>query len=124
MQMTKKEKFFHFKTKELQEKLDNLEKRNIQFENINSLQDMKELSRSIKHELATCNSKINTIEKDFRDIQIQRMEGIIEMSDEEVENLIDKDLSSLKQERLKLKDQYSEITNRIKTTEKDINKFR
>lgn len=123
-QMTKKEKFFHFKTKELQEKLDNLEKRNIQFENINSLQDMKELSRSIKHELATCNSKINTIEKDFRDIQIQRMEGIIEMSDEEVENLIDKDLSSLKQERLKLKDQYSEITNRIKTTEKDINKFR
>ena len=88
----KKEKFFHFKTKELQEKLDSLEKRNIQFENINSLQDMKELSRSIKHELATCNSKINTIEKDFRDIQIQRMEGIIEMSDEEVENLIDKDL--------------------------------
>ena len=46
------------------------------------------------------------------------------MSDEEVENLIDKDLLSLKQERLKLKNQYSEITNRIKTTEKDINKFR
>ena len=85
---------------------------------------MKELSRSIKHELATCNSKITAIEKDFRDIQIQRMEGIIEMSDEEVENLINKDLSSLKQERLKLKSQYSDITNRIKTTEKDINKFR
>ena len=87
-QMTRKEKFYYFKTSELQKKLDMIAERKSSFENLNELDEMTVLKKEIKKELAKCNSHIRNIESSFEDIQIQRMEGIIEMSDEEVSNLI------------------------------------
>lgn len=123
-QMTKKEKFYYFKTSELQKKLDMIAERKSSFENLNNLDEMKILKKEIKRELAKCNSHIRDIEASFEDIQIQRMEGIIEMSDEEVSNILDKDLPKLRHESTRLKKQYSDVTSRIKNAEKDKDRFR
>lgn len=122
--MTKKEKFYYFKTSELQKKLDMIAERKSSFENLNNLDEMKILKKEIKRELAKCNSHIRDIEASFEDIQIQRMEGIIEMSDEEVSNILDKDLPKLRHESTRLKKQYSDVTSRIKNAEKDKDRFR
>lgn len=122
--MNKKEKYYFYKTKDIQEKLDMIAKRKESFENVGSLDEMKKLKRDIHRELVKCNSRIREIELSFEEIQIQRMEGILEMTDAEVSNLIDDDLSHLKKEAFKLKHQYSDITNKIKNAEKDKDKFR
>lgn len=122
--MNKKEKYYFYKTKDIQEKLDMIAKRKESFENVGSLDEMKKLKRDIHRELVKCNSRIREIELSFEEIQIQRMEGILEMTDAEVSKLIDDDLSHLKKEAFKLKHQYSDITNKIKNAEKDKDKFR
>lgn len=123
-QMTKRERFMYFKTKDIQDKLDMIAERKSSFENTESLDEMIKLKKEIKKELARCNSHIREVEKRFEEIQIQRMEGIIEMTDKEVGELLDKDLADLKHESFKLKNQYSDITNRIKKAEQDKDKFR
>ena len=122
--MSKKEKYFYFRTKELQDKLDMMAKRQESFENINSLSEMKKLKKEIHKELVKCNSRIREIESSFAEIQIQRMEGILEMSEEELSNLIDKDLVKLRHESFSLKNQYSDITKKIKLAEKEKEKFK
>ena len=99
-------------------------KRQESFENINSLSEMKKLKKEIHKELVKCNSRIREIESSFAEIQIQRMEGILEMSEEELSNLIDKDLVKLRHESFSLKNQYSDITKKIKLAEKDKEKFK
>lgn len=99
-------------------------KRKESFENVGSLDEMKKLKRDIHREMVKCNSRIREIELSFEEIQIQRMEGILEITDAEVSKLIDDDLSHLKKEAFKLKHQYSDITNKIKNAEKDKDKFR
>lgn len=122
--MTKREKYYYFKTQDIQAKLDMLAKRKESFDIVSSINELKDLQNEIKKQLAKCNTRIREIEDTFQDIQIQRMEGVIEMTDNEVSELIDKDLAKLKQESFKLKNQYSDVTEKIKKAEKDKDKFR
>lgn len=121
--MSKKEKYMHFKSAEIQKNLDRIAVSAEEFNDVVELKKLKNIRRQISNELKSINSQIRSLELKYKDLEAQMMEEIIAVSSDDLDEFIGKNLVPLRQEKFKLKKQYGEIDKRIKKAEKNLDMY-
>ena len=68
------------------------------------------------------NDSIKKKEEEYQELLEMRMESLLVISDEEVDDFIKNNIQPLRQERLNIKKQITDVNKKIKDLEKNMNK--
>ena len=118
--MNKYNKFLYIKSNQIQENIDHMMRSNEILSDVNQLSELKKIRREIRKNLSNLNKQLYLLEKQYTELQGQMLEGIIDITEDELEEWIGRNLEPLRQEKFKLKKQASQMDKRIKIAEKNI----
>lgn len=117
--MSNYDKFLYIKSNEIQKSLNHMTKSGEEINNISQLPELKKLKKEITKNLAILNKQIYKLEKQYKEMQGQMFEGVLDITDSELEEWIGEKLNPLRQEKFKLKQQSREVKEKIKEAEKN-----
>ena len=86
---------------------------------VNELKDIKEKLIKVINQV---NDSIKKKEEEYQELLEMRMESLLVISDEEVDDFIKNNIQPLRQERLNIKKQITDVNKKIKDLEKNMNK--
>lgn len=115
--MSAKEKYIYFKTEKMQVRLDNLLTLNVNKE-AKSVDELKEIKSQLIKSIDQVNRSLKKAEDEYQDLLEMRMESLLVISDEEVDEYIENNIKPLRQSRTDLKNKIKETDNKIRNIEK------
>lgn len=120
--MSAQEKYIYFKTVDMQSRLDKVATINIKNDKPMTLSGLKEIKEELIKTIDQVNDSIKKTEDEYQDLLEMRMESLLVISDEEVDDYIKNNIQPLRQERVNIKKQISNVNKKIQAIEKNINK--
>lgn len=115
--MTKKERYIAYKTNQIQKKLDAIHEFKEISEILHNLDNMKETLNSLRKDFKSINNDIRRQEKILSDLQNQKMEGTLDISQSELDEFISENITPLYKSKKNLSNKMKEISEKIKAAE-------
>lgn len=114
---TKKERYIAYKTNQIQKKLDAIHSIREVSELITHLDEMKTTLSSLQHDFKNLNKDIKKQEKILEDLQTQKMENILDITQDEIDEYIADNITPLYATKKNMSEKMRELSEKIKTAE-------
>lgn len=114
---TKKERYIAYKTSQIQKKLDSIHSLSELSELVTHLDEMKATLSSLQHDFKNLNDDIRKQEKILEDLQNQKMEDILDITQDEIDEYIADNITPLYSTKKKMSNKMRELSEKIKTAE-------
>lgn len=116
-QMSKKERYVEYKTEEIQNRLQSIHERRATANDLISIEKLKEDRKSLQKQLKDLNAKLSKNEMYYEQINIDKLAGRLEASDDEITTFANENITPLQKMRLQLKEEISSLSLRINKAE-------
>lgn len=117
--MSAKEKYIYFKTEKIQQRLDSLLILGNGGIESKSLNELKEMKVQLIEAIDKINKSLKKAEGEYQDLLEMRMESLLVISDEEVNDFIENNIQPLRQDRISVKKQIKDVDKKIENIEKN-----
>lgn len=87
-----------------------------------TVNELKDIKKKLIKVINQVNDSIKKTEEEYQELLEMRMESLLVISDEEVDDFIKNNIQPLRQERLNIKKQITDVNKKIKDLEKNMNK--
>ena len=87
-----------------------------------TVNELKDIKKKLIKVINQVNDSIKKTEEEYQELLEMRMESLLVISDEEVDDFIKNSIQPLRQERLNIKKQITDVNKKIKDLEKNMNK--
>lgn len=114
---SKKDKFISWKRNSIQKQLNQIHSQRVEIKDILQVEKLKEDREMLRNELKEIKNKLDSVEKTFENIEIERVAGTLEMSENQVQEYIEKNIKPLRGMRLQLIKEIRSLTNRVLVAE-------
>ena len=115
---SKKERYVEWRTQQLQNRLNRIHDMREMMGNVKNLDKMKSELHSLKKEYRNLNDDIRKQEKILENIQNERMEGMLDITDHELDDYIRENITPLYKMKKDMYQKIKEMESTIKNTEK------
>ena len=120
--MSAREKYIYFRTADMQIRLDKIAVVDIKDNTSLTVNELKDIKKKLIKVINQVNDSIKKTEEEYQELLEMRMESLLVISDEEVDDFIKNSIQPLRQERLNIKKQITDVNKKIKDLEKNMNK--
>ena len=120
--MSAREKYIYFRTADMQIRLDKIAVVDIKDNTSLTVNELKDIKKKLIKVINQVNDSIKKTEEEYQELLEMRMESLLVISDEEVDDFIKNNIQPLRQERLNIKKQITDVNKKIKDLEKNMNK--
>ena len=120
--MSAREKYIYFRTADMQIRLDKIAVVDIKDNTSLTVNELKDIKEKLIKVINQVNDSIKKKEEEYQELLEMRMESLLVISDEEVDDFIKNNIQPLRQERLNIKKQITDVNKKIKDLEKNMNK--
>lgn len=120
--MSAREKYIYFRTVDMQIRLDKIAVVDIKDNTSLTVNELKDIKKKLIKVINQVNNSIKKTEEEYQELLELRMESLLVISDEEVDDFIKNNIQPLRQERLNIKKQITDVNKKIKDLEKNMNK--
>lgn len=116
-QMSKRERYVDYKTKDIQNRLDRIHKRRESANDLISIDKLKNERKELYKQFKELSAELSKNEMYYEQIHIDKLAGRLEVSDEEILTFANENITPLQKLRLQLKDEISSLSLRINKAE-------
>ena len=120
--MSKKERYIAYKTKELQQRLNKIHNMRVEVDDIQSLDSLKDNRKILRNDLASVSQELSIQEAFYEEIHMDMLADRLEVSQKELSEFVQEQIEPLQKQRLKLKEEISSLSKRINIAETKLQK--
>lgn len=121
-EMSKKERYVEYKTKELQMRLNNIHDQRIGSDDIHIVDALGEDRKILRTDLTNVSKELKVQEIYYEEIYMDMLADRLEVSQKELDDFVKDQIEPLQNQKKKLKDEISNLSKRINIAQSKINK--